>query len=128
MGSVPLATDLGMKGSKVFEKDKNYIEIPHTATPQRFADIVDNALMDKQQWLTINSHNQALLSKFDMKTVAQGYIDLITCDTNTLPKGAVDDQTALNANKNLQFFNIESRIMPTRPSQPKVEGQLHLNF
>ena len=128
MGGVPLATDLGMKGSKVFEKDKNYIEIPHTATPQQFAEIVDSALVDKQQWLTINSNNQVLLSRFNMKTVAQAYIDLITCDTNTLPKGAVDEQTALNANKNLQFFNIESCIKPTRSSQPQVEGQLHRNL
>ncbi len=43
-GAVPVATDLGMKNSQIFKSGQNYIEIPHTATPKEFADIVNEAL------------------------------------------------------------------------------------
>ena len=106
-GAVPVATDLGMAGSKVFLKDKNYIEIPHTATEKEFAQIIDNALHDQDQWNRIQRANKALLPRFDQHHVANQYAELVTslepCRVGT-PSAKVKENCA----KNLEFFGIST--------------------
>ena len=107
-GAVPMATDLGMKNSQIFKSGKNYIEIPHTATPEEFGDIVNEGLTNKEQWETIRHNNLGLLYKFDMQNVAQEYVDLVTQPTHFLEKGQPEQniQLIIDCNKNLQFFGL----------------------
>ena len=107
-GAVPMATDLGMKDSQIFKSGQNYIEIPHTATPEEFGDIVNNSLTNKQQWETIRHNNLGVLNKFDMRNVAQEYADIVTQPTHFLEKGQPQQNIGLIAdcNKNLQFFGL----------------------
>jgi hypothetical protein len=107
-GAVPMATDLGMKNSQIFKSGKNYIEIPHTATPEEFGDIVNEGLTNKEQWETIRHNNLGLLNKFDMRNVAQEYVDIVTQPTHFLEKGHPEQniQLIIDCNKNLQFFGL----------------------
>ena len=107
-GAVPVATDLGMKNSEIFKSGKNYIEIPHTATPEEFGDIVNEGLTNKEQWETIRHNNLGLLNKFDMRNVAQEYVDIVTQPTHFLEKGHPEQniQLIIDCNKNLQFFGL----------------------
>jgi len=107
-GAVPMATDLGMKDSQIFKSGRNYIEIPHTATPEEFGDIVNESLTNKQQWETIRHNNLGVLNKFDMRNVAQEYADIVTQPTHFLEKGQPQQNIGLIAdcNKNLQFFGL----------------------
>ena len=107
-GAVPVATDLGMKNSQIFKSGKNYIEIPHTATPEEFGDIVNEGLTNKEQWETIRHNNLGLLNKFDMRNVAQEYVDIVTQPTHFLEKGQPEQniQLIIDCNKNLQFFGL----------------------
>ena len=103
-----MATDLGMKNSQIFNSGENYIEIPHTATPEEFGDIVNEGLTNKEQWETIRHNNLGLLYKFDMRNVAQEYVDLVTQPTHFLEKGHPEQniQLIIDCNKNLQFFGL----------------------
>ena len=107
-GAVPVATDLGMKNSQIFKSGENYIEIPHTATPEEFGDIVNEGLTNKEQWETIRHNNLGLLNKFDMRNVAQEYVDIVTQPTHFLEKGQPEQniQLIIDCNKNLQFFGL----------------------
>jgi hypothetical protein len=107
-GAVPMATDLGMKNSQIFKSGQNYIEIPHTATPEEFGDIVNEGLTNKEQWETIQHNNLGLLNKFDMRNVAQEYVDIVTEPTHFLEKGKPEQniQLLIDCNKNLQFFGL----------------------
>ena len=107
-GAVPMATDLGMKDSQIFKSGQNYIEIPHTATPEEFGDIVNESLTNKQQWETMRHNNLGVLNKFDMRNVAQEYADIVTQPTHFLEKGQPQQNIGLIAdcNKNLQFFGL----------------------
>ena len=107
-GAVPMATDLGMKNSQIFKSGENYIEIPHTATPEEFGDIVNEGLTNKEQWETIRHNNLGLLNKFDMRNVAQEYVDIVTQPTHFLEKGHPEQniQLLIDCNKNLQFFGL----------------------
>ena len=107
-GAVPMATDLGMKNSQIFKSGENYIEIPHTATPEEFGDIVNEGLTNKEQWETIRHNNLGLLNKFDMRNVAQEYVDIVTQPTHFLEKGQPEQniQLIIDCNKNLQFFGL----------------------
>ena len=107
-GAVPMATDLGMKDSQIFKSGQNYIEIPHTATPEEFGDIVNEGLSNKQQWETIRHNNLGLLNKFDMRNVAQEYADIVTQPTHFLEKGEPQQNISIIAdcNKNLKFFGL----------------------
>ncbi len=112
MGAVPVATDLGMQRSDLFVADENYIEVPHTATPKEFAGIINDSMNNRYQWESIRANNISLLKRFEMKTVAQQYIDLIA--DAKMPMGAVDGTTKgipsvglkNSCDKNLDFFNI----------------------
>lgn len=108
MGAVPVATDLGMKNSEIFYGGENFIEVPHTATPDEFADIINDGMNNRYQWESIRANNISLLKMFEMKTVAQEYIDLIA-DANrwvTMPIGNPSVELKNSCDKNLDFFNI----------------------
>ena len=108
MGAVPVATDLGMKNSEIFYGGENFIEFPHTATPDEFADIINDGMNNRYQWESIRANNISLLKMFEMKTVAQEYIDLIA-DANrwvTMPIGNPSVELKNSCDKNLDFFNI----------------------
>jgi len=109
-GAIPLATDLGMFDSKIFEKDKNYVEVPYQAHPAEFAAIVDKALTDKNQWVRIKENNLKLVQQFDLTSVAQQYVDLVK-DKSNLSIGQVDLKTLDKCNKNLDFFGIEPLVL-----------------
>jgi glycosyltransferase involved in cell wall biosynthesis len=115
-GAIPLATDLGMFGSKIFKKDKNYIEVPFQAHPAEFAAIVDKALTDENQWARIKENNLKLVQQFDLTRVAQQYVDLVK-DKSNLPTGKVDSKTLDKCNKNLDFFGIEP-LAPKPHTEP----------
>lgn len=104
-GAVPVATDLGMANSKVFLRGKNYIELPHTATPKEFAEIIDNALLDNAQWSRIREYNLLLRKHFEQCHVAKQYADLVTSLDGTTT-GKPDPITQEACKKNLGFFNI----------------------
>ena len=107
-GAVPMATDLGMKDSQIFKSGKNFIEIPHTATPEEFGDIINDSLINKAQWDTIRDNNISLLYKFDKRNVAQEYVDLVTQPTHFLEKGRPENNISFieSCNKNLKFFGL----------------------
>ena len=106
-GAVPVATDWGMKNSEIFKAGQNFIEIPAEAQPFLFADIIDRAMHDKNQWLRIKENNLELLKRFDMRNVAQEYVDLVK-DTNGLSVGTPDTLAMQRCHKNLEFFGIRS--------------------
>ena len=103
-GAVPVATDLGMYNSNLFKKDVNYIQVPYKSTPQEFADIVDNALQDKDKWEFIRHNNLTLLAKFDRKNVAQQYVDIAT-DHTDCSYGQHFPQHMEDAIKRSEYFN-----------------------
>ena len=107
-GAVPMATDLGMKDSQIFKSGQNYIEIPHTATPEEFGGIINDSLKNQTQWESIRHNNLALLNRFDMRNVAQEYVDLVTQPTHFLAKGQPIKNISLVSacNKNLNFFGL----------------------
>ena len=107
-GAVPMATDLGMKDSQIFKSGKNFIEIPHTATPEEFGDIINDSLINKAQWDTIRDNNISLLYKFDKRNVAQEYVDLVTQPTHFLERGRPEKHISFieSCNKNLKFFGL----------------------
>ena len=111
-GAVPMATDLGMINSNYFKAGENYIEIPYTATPQEFAEIVDEGLNNFYLWASIRDNNIPLLEHFDKTKVALNYLKLIQsqkrsnfisgCNTGTLT-----DDVLQKCVKNLEFFGIQ---------------------
>lgn len=104
-GAVPMATDWGMANSRLFAAGLNYIEIPAGCSPQEFADLVDNAVTDKNQWLRIKEQNLERVKMFDMRNVAQEYVDLVTSVADC-PVGTPDALAITRCNKNLDFFGI----------------------
>ena len=69
-----------------------------------------------------------LVEKFDMKTIADQYINLIT-GSNVLqscPIGQLNDEIIAKCNKNLGFFGIKSHISATRGTQSAIGGQTTL--
>lgn len=106
-GAVPVATDWGMRDSEIFKAGQNYIQIPAECEPFKFADIIDNAIHDKDQWLRIKENNLKLLELFDMRNVAQSYVDLVN-NTQELLIGTPDAKAMQKCHKNLEFFGISS--------------------
>lgn len=77
-GVVPVATDLGMKGSTIFKPGVNYVQVPHTATPREFAEILCEAHDSKARWVRMTRENKEVAAAhFDRKVVAQAYIDFM---------------------------------------------------
>ena len=106
-GAVPMATDLGMINSKYFKSGENYIEIPHTATPQEFAEIVDESLNNFELWKTIRENNVPFIKMFDKTNVAQQYLDLITDRSGCEKSTHFSDKVAKGCLKNLEFFEVD---------------------
>jgi len=104
-GAVPMATDWGMANSRLFAAGLNYIEIPAGCSPQEFADLVDNAVTDKNQWRRIKEQNLERVQMFDMRNVAQEYVDLVTSVADC-PVGTPDALAITRCNNNLDFFGI----------------------
>jgi glycosyltransferase involved in cell wall biosynthesis len=126
-GAVPMATDLGMKNSEIFKADENYIEIPHTATPREFGDIVNEALSNKRQWSRIRENNLIKLTQhFDMDKVASQYEDFVNKPpTKRYPGyeiGQPDISLLASCNKNLEFFELDKMHCPNMgsPSEPEA--------
>ena len=109
-GAVPVATDLGMNNSEVFKAGVNYIEVPAAATPQEFADIIDNGLTDNNQWTTIANNNVTAIQRFAHTTVAQEYIDLAN-STQGCATGKETKQLQEKCHKKLEFFGIWQATM-----------------
>ena len=117
MGAVPVATDLGMKNSQIFYGGENFIEVPHTAAPEEFAEIINDGMNQRSTWESIRENNSVLLEQFEMKAVAQEYIDLIIASHERLEhvrgiarygimKGSPNNPAKVACDKNLAFFNI----------------------
>ena len=106
-GAVPVATDWGMWNSEIFKAGENYIEIPAEGKTFVIADIIDNAVHDKEQWIRIKENNLKLLELFDMRNVAQSYVDLVNSNQG-LPIGTPDTKALQKCQKNLEFFGIGS--------------------
>ena len=110
-GAVPVATDLGMINNSFFKAGEHYVEIPHTATPKEFADIVNEALYDEQQWHKIRENNLVQVIKhFDLNKVAESYVEMVRKPRNTnypgYEMGMPDITLITNCNKNLAFFDL----------------------
>ena len=122
-GAVPMATDLGMINSRYFRAGENYIEIPYTATPQEFAEIVDEALNNFDIWKPIRDNNISLLPMFDKTNVAQQYLNLIHKEKRSnfisgCETGEFTDNVLQKCDKNLEFFGI--------PPIELIQGSLRL--
>jgi len=107
-GAVPVATDLGMCNSGIFHKDVNYIEIPHTSTPVEFADIIDEALQNKDRWEFIQNNNNTLTSNFDRCVVAERYVNLATNKDDCIYQcnfGSSKQEHRQAAHKRAEYFN-----------------------
>ncbi len=104
-GAVPMATDWGMKNSKIFTAGQNYIEIPAECPPSLFADIIDDGLTNQRQWEEIVENNYELCKLFDMKNVAQDYVSLVKSETE-VQIGKPTPETVQKCNKNLHFFSV----------------------
>ncbi len=104
-GAVPMATDWGMKNSKIFTAGQNYIEVPAGCPSSLFADIVDDALTNQKQWEEIVENNYELCKQFDMKNVAQNYVSLVKGETE-VQIGLPVQETIQKCNKNLDFFSV----------------------
>jgi glycosyltransferase involved in cell wall biosynthesis len=111
-GCLPIATDLGMGNSDIFKKNKNYVEISHEATPKQFAEIVDDCLQNKSKWQTITDNNCEKLQEFDMKKVADEYVEIIKggYDTKKIKNGLNNNEIITKCNDNLEFFNFGFRM------------------
>ena len=129
MGAVPMATELGMSNSVYFKPNINYIPILPKEDSSIYATRIDHALNSPVTLSKIQSNNWDLLvQKFDMKIIADQYINLIT-GSNVLqscPKGELNDDIISKCNKNLGFFGIKSHINATRGTQSAIGGQTTL--
>lgn len=78
-GIVPIARDLGLSNNykgigELFKSGENYIMIPHNATPEEFASIVNKSYkMSEKEYAKIVENNYKLLSLFDYKNIAKQY-------------------------------------------------------
>ena len=104
-GAVPVATDLGMYENPFWKAGKNYVSAPFDATPTEFAGILDDAMTNKKQWTAITEANREEVKRFDRRTVAQQYVDLITERTPLHAKPSADLEQKSKAA--LEFFKGE---------------------
>ena len=129
MGAVPMATELGMSNSVYFKPNINYIPILPKENSSIYATRIDHALNSPTILSKIQNNNWDLLvQKFDMKIIADQYINLIT-GSNVLqscPKGELNDDIISKCNKNLGFFGIKSHINATRGTHSAIGGQTTL--
>ena len=107
-GAVPMATDWGMKNSSIFLSHHNYIPIPANCEPKVFAQLIEEAHYNKDWWLRVKENNLHLLKKFDMRGIAQQYVDLVKSDAphHLGPTGHPMPIDIKRCNKNLEFFGL----------------------
>lgn len=81
-GTVPIARNLGVSNYEhgngtLFKAGKNYLMIPHDATPKQFGDKINEFLnISQSEYLEIVERNFELLKQFDRRVIAQQYVDL----------------------------------------------------
>ena len=80
-GTLPMATDLGMKDSSLFRADENFVEIKAGCEPAEFAERVDAAIRDRKQWERITKWNRVVLKEhFDRRAVAAKFVNALVED------------------------------------------------
>ena len=69
-------------------------------------------MQNKYKWKTITDNNCDKLQDFDMKKVAQEYVDIIKgdYDLEKIKNGRNNKEVIQKCNDNLQFFNISFRL------------------
>jgi len=102
-GCVPVCTDLAMKGSFLFEANRNYIEIPYDSTPEQYAKILDDAIEDECLLHGIQDNNIKMLSLFACETIAQTVLDF--ADGQGGEVGEVTDEIYAAAEKKMEHFD-----------------------
>ena len=126
MGAVPMATELGMSNSVYFKPNINYIPVVAKENSKTYATRIDHALDSPVILDKIQTNNwEVLVEKFEMKKVADQYINLITGGhvMQSCPKGELTDDIITKCNKNLVFFGIKSHINTARGTQNAFRGQ-----
>jgi len=114
MGCIPIGRNFGMStnyhgAGVVFTPDKNYIMIPHDATPVEFANRVGYACnLTKNVAAKIQENNFKLLEHFDNIKVAEQYIDLAegrpTGFYNSLEQGNTSSKLITEGRRDLYEF------------------------
>ena len=119
-GTIPIARNYGMSGNAegngiLFKPNKNYIMIPHDATPSEFADSViyaNNMTDSDAETIRFNNYNK--LKHFDRKKVAQDYIDLANgkpCGYfNKIEVGTDDPKMMAESDRILNEFFYKKKI------------------
>lgn len=74
-GCVPVCTDLAMKDSMLFEAGVNYIEIKYDTSPEEYAEILDDALVDTDKLQEMQENNFKLIKQFDSDIIAARIIN-----------------------------------------------------
>lgn len=82
-GTVPIARNWGIAQGddgvgEFFIPNKHYVLVPHNATPQEFAHIVDNAITmpEAQRLEMVDNIRRDIVPHYDNRAVAQTFIDL----------------------------------------------------
>lgn len=81
-GLIPIARNFGISTNEegegeIFTPWKNYIMIPHNASPKEFAELVEGTInLPKYAVEEIHNNNRMLLSNFDRERVAGQFINL----------------------------------------------------
>jgi len=122
-GAVPVATDLGMLNSFIFEAGSNFFELEHDSQFANYAHCIDYWLSHEArvQWRTIRENNMAnIVPHFGLDKVIPAYEDLIRYGHFThafhrlvhlrYPRPDYDSEAYRNlledSDKNLQFFGV----------------------
>ena len=73
-----------------------------------FAQLIEEAHYNKDWWLRVKENNLHLLKKFDMRGIAQQYVDLVKSDAphHLGPTGHPKPIDIERCNKNLEFFGL----------------------
>ena len=122
-GAVPVATDLGMINSLVFQAGSNFFQLEHDSSFANYAHCIDYWLSHEArvQWRTIRENNMAnIIPHFGLNKVIPAYENYIkhgesnhafSRQTHLRYRSAdYDSEAYVNllqaSNKNLQFFGI----------------------
>ena len=115
-GCIPIARNFGISTNEegigeVFKPDRNYVMIPHDATPKEFAETVEYTVnLSEENAGFIHEQNRKLLQHFERQYVASEYLNLAagspTGFYNKLETGVVSEQVKEKTNDIMNnFFN-----------------------